>query len=78
MSIIRGVVFGVGEQINNTKLHNIIDLASISVSHTELATSILASLPSTAGVLKIHSLIQSSLASGATIRYNGVGGFYGS
>lgn len=78
MSIIRGIVFGVGEQITNTKLHNIIDLATISVNHTELATSILASLPSTAGVLPLHTYLRVSLASGATIRYNGVDGLYGS
>jgi len=76
-TITKGQTFGSTEQITNTKLHNLVDAATISgIEASELATNILGSLPSTAGTLRSFNLV-TSLASGAAIRYDGAGGLYG-
>lgn len=76
MSITKGQTFGVAEQVTNTKLHNLVDAATISLEHDEVADNVLSSLASTAGQLRIHNLIQASMASGADIRFDGADGFY--
>ena len=76
MSITKGHTFGATEQVTNTKLHNLVDTATLSIEHTEFAANVLSSLPSTAGTLRVYSLVQ-SLASGVAIRHDGAGGLYG-
>jgi len=77
-SITKGITLGATEQVTNTKLHNLVDQATISnISATELASNILTSLPTTAGTLRYWSIV-TSLASGALIRYNGSNSFYAS
>ena len=77
MSITKGISLGSTEQVTNTKLHNLVDQATLSIEHDEFATNVLTSLPSTAGVFKIQSLYQGSLASGAALRFDGSNGIYG-
>lgn len=77
MSITKGITLGSTEQVTNTKLHNLVDQATISLEHSEFSSNVLTSLASTVGVLKIWSLYQGSLASGAAIRFNGSNGLYG-
>lgn len=77
MSITKGQTFGVTEQITNTKLHTLVDSATISLELDEFATNVLTSLPSTAGMIPQHTIIQ-SMASGALVRANGAGGWYAS
>lgn len=76
MSITKGLSFGVAEQVTNTKLHNLVDDATISLEHNEFATNVFTSLASAVGVLPFHSLFQGSLASGVALRYDGSGGTY--
>ena len=97
----KGQTFGATEQITNTKLHNLVDLGSISgivdadlsesanIGNDKLAqltTSAkvsgsaltnLASIPSGIGTVP-KTLFVTSLASGATIRWNGSMGWYAS
>lgn len=49
MSITRGITYSSTEQITNTKLHNLIDLSTISVGYTEIASGMLSSLASASG-----------------------------
>lgn len=76
MGITKGHTFGTTEQVNSTKLHNLVDLATLSIIHSELATNMLSSLATSAGRIPSFMLIL-SLASGATIKYDGNRGFYG-
>lgn len=77
-SITKGQTFGATEQVTNTKLHNLVDLATISnISATELASNILQSLPTGAGQVRYWSLV-TSMASGALVRFNGTNGLYAS
>lgn len=77
MSITKGLTYGSTEQITNTKLHNLVDLGTISLEFDEFATNVLQSIPTTAGVFKTR-LFVSSLASGSLLRHDGSGGFYAS
>lgn len=77
MSITKGQTFGVTEQVTNTKLHNLVDQATLSIEHNEFANNVLTSLPTTAGLFVTRSFV-TSLASGATIRNDGSGNWYAS
>lgn len=77
MSITKGTTYGVTEQITNTKLHTLVDSATISLELDEFSANVLTSLPSTAGMIPQHTIIQ-SMASGAQIRSDGDGGWYAS
>lgn len=49
----RGITYGASEQITNTKLHNLVDLLTISnIDVTEIAPDFLSSLATSAGGLK--------------------------
>lgn len=77
-TVTKGQTFGSTEQITNTKLHNLVDLATVtSIAVADLSTGILGSLSSTPGQLRTISMV-TSLASGALIRHNGSGGWYAS
>lgn len=76
MSITKGQTFGAAEQVTNTKLHNLVDAATISLENDELSANVLSSLASTAGFFKIQNLFQGSLASGALLRFDGTDAFY--
>lgn len=77
-TVTKGQTFGSTEQITNTKLHNLVDLATVtSIAVSDLSTGILGSLSSTPGQLRTISMV-TSLASGALIRHNGSGGWYAS
>lgn len=77
-TVTKGQTFGSTEQITNTKLHNLVDLATVtSIVVADLSTGILGSLSSTPGQLRTISMV-TSLASGALIRNNGSGGWYAS
>lgn len=76
MSISKGQTFGVAEQVTHTKLHNLVDLATISLEFDELAAAMLTSLATASGMIPSFMIIP-SLASGATIHYDGSNGFYG-
>ncbi len=76
MSITKGQTFGSSEQITNTKLHNLVDAATISLEFSEVANNMLTSLPTTAGMIPSYILMP-SLASGATLHYDGSTGIYG-
>jgi len=76
MSITKGQTFGSTEQITNTKLHALVDSATISLEHTEIANNMLTSLATTAGMIPSY-ILMSSLASGATLKYDGSTGIYG-
>jgi hypothetical protein len=53
----RGQTFGSTEQITNTKLHNLVDLGSISgIIGTDIGTSLMPSLPSAAGKINPQNL----------------------
>lgn len=55
-TFLTGQVFGVTEQVTNTKLHGIVNNASISnILASELATAIITSLPSGAGKLPMQN-----------------------
>lgn len=63
-SFLTGNTFAATEQVTNTKLNNMVNLASISnIQFSELATNILTSLPSTAGTLPIFLFPNSFLSS---------------
>lgn len=77
-TVTKGQIFGSTEQITNTKLHNLVDLATVtSIAVSDLSTGILGSLSSVPGQLRTISMV-TSLASGAMIRHNGSGGWYAS
>lgn len=77
-TVTKGQSFGATEQITNTKLHNLVDLATVtSIAVSDLSTGILGSLSSVPGQLRTISMV-TSLASGALIRHNGSGGWYAS
>lgn len=77
-TITKGQTFGASEQITNIKLHNLVDLGTVtSINSSDLSNDILSSLPSTAGRLRTMNMV-TSLASGALIRSNGSGGWYAS
>jgi hypothetical protein len=77
MSIAKGITLGSTEQVTNTKLHNLVDQATISLEYSEVANNILTSLSSLAGQLKPRNHV-TSLASGALIRHDGAGSWYAS
>lgn len=77
-TVTKGQTFGSTEQITNTKLHNLVDLSTVtSINVADLSSGILGSLSSTPGQLRTISMV-TSLASGALIRHNGSGGWYAS
>ena len=77
-TITKGQTFGAAEQITATKLHNLVDLGTVTnISVSDLSSGILGSLSSVPGQLRTISIV-TSLASGALIRHNGSGGWYAS
>lgn len=56
MSISRGITYSSTEQITNTKLHNLIDTATLSISASEISSSMLTSLASSAGKIAPQNL----------------------
>lgn len=53
----RGQTFGTTEQVTNTKLHNLVDLGSISgITGTDLGSAFMSSLPSSAGKINVQNL----------------------
>jgi hypothetical protein len=76
LGLTKGHTFGAAEQVNNTKLHNLVDLATVDLESSEVTTSFLSSLASTAGSLQWHNIYQQSLASGVAVRHDGSGGIY--
>lgn len=76
MGLTRGQTFGSTEQVTYQKLHDIIDLTTVSIDHDELTANMLTSLATASGRIPSFMLLP-SLASGASIKYDGVRGFYG-
>lgn len=76
MSISKGVNFASTEQVTNTKLNNLVDNATISLEHSELAASMLSSLATASGSIPIF-MFATSMASGATLTFDGGTGVYG-
>lgn len=76
-TVTKGYTFGATEQVTATKLHNLVDLGSVTnIGASDLSSNILSSLPTTAGQLKYYNIV-SSLASGSLIRYDGSSSFVG-
>ena len=71
MSISKGITLATTEQITNTKLHTLVDSATISLQHTEIANNMLTSLASASGFIggaRLNNL--TSIATGAgQLRY---------
>lgn len=66
MSISKGHTYGSTEQVTNTKLHNLVDLAIISLEYDEITAGLLSSLASNAGSLSGYNIRNlQSLATGA-------------
>lgn len=76
MGLSRGLTLAVTEQITNTKLHNLVDQTNVSVNYNELSSGMLNSLASVSGRIPSFIIIP-SMASGATVKYDGNRGFYG-
>lgn len=56
-TITRGQTFGTAEQITNTKLHNLVDLATITgITNSELSSNLLTSLASSSGKIPPQNL----------------------
>jgi len=68
-TITKGYSFGSSELVNNTKLHSLIDSASIaSIVNSNLAPYILSSMATTAGRLPLRNMVYfSNLATNTTI-----------
>jgi len=68
-TITKGQTFGVAEQITNTKLHNLVDLATIAgILSTELSNNILTSLASVSGKVPPQNLWEyKSVATNASV-----------
>ena len=64
-TITKGQTFGVAEQVTNTKLHNLVDLATITgIVNSELANNIMTSLASASGKIPFQNMwLITSLAS---------------
>lgn len=76
MSVAKGHTFGATEQVTNTKLHNLVDDATVSLEHDEIASNMFTSLAcGSLGLIPYHMLVQ-SMASGDLMRYDGSSGFY--
>lgn len=76
MGLTRGLTLAVTEQITNTKLHNLVDQTTVSVNYSELSSGMLSSLATLSGRIPSFMLLP-SMASGATVKYDGSRGFYG-
>lgn len=63
-TVTKGITYGATEQITNTKLHNLVDLATVtSIAFADLSTGLLSSLPSTSGLLNPWNLQDNILSS---------------
>lgn len=76
MGLTRGLTLAVTEQITNTKLHNLVDQTTMIVNYNELSSGMLSSLATVSGMVPSFMIIP-SMASGATVHYDGSRGFYG-
>lgn len=63
-TFLTGQTFGATEQVTNTKLHNMVNLASISnIQASEFSSNLLPSLPTTVGTLPITVFSNNFLSS---------------